>query len=294
MKNVILLMFVLLNIFNQVNAQELEMTLLVEKNNYLEQEPITALLVLQNISSKEIDVRDFGSEANGASVKLIVQDESSNLINYHGGIVDAVFIEPNYLEPGNTTNTVFFIGRSYGNNDPQTNNGFNVVLLASYIARRFLTEGTYNIYAEYKYRHGNVVKSNVIEINVQKPYSDAQMQVYRELKKAVAQFDSGNLEEYYSILLNIINNYPDNPYTKVAYTQIFINANEKKLDNERIKRLIIDYTEHFGNSIETFLNIYKKLYELKDSEFIIKIMKQLNNEELNKYLLPYRDLYLKE
>lgn len=284
------LIFVLVSIFNQVNAQELEMKLLVEKNDYFEQEPITAILVLQNISSIEIDVREFGSEADGYSVRLIVENKEKEvfkLLNFYTG-AEVAFIIPKFLESGNAINTFIFVSRCYGNNDTRTNNGFNVVLLTPNTKRTFLVEGTYKIYAEYRYRHGNVVKSNVIEINVQKPYSNEQIQVYSELKKAASEFDKGNSLEYHSILLNIIKNYPDNPYTRVAYTQIILAAVYKEFDNELIKRLINDYTTHFGNSYGTYLSIYTHLDRLKDNGLNVNVMDQMSNKEIYKY---YEHLY---
>lgn len=296
MKKLIFLLFVLSNILNQVGAQELEMKLLVEKNNYLEQEPITAIVVLKNISNKAIDVRDFGNVANGANVNLIIENKDKEVLelsNFYKG-VNAIFIKPKLIEPGHTTSTVFFIDRCYGNNDPKHNNGINIVVLAPYFARRFLLEGKYRMYAKYEYRPGNVIQSNVTEINVQKPHSNVQLQVYNELKKAASEFDNGNTEEYYSILLTIIKNYPDNPYTKIAYSQIFNLLNGAKLDNELVKGLINDYTTHFGDSFETYINIYPLLYKLKDNEFINKIIDQMNNKQLYEYLYPYGTLYFNE
>jgi len=227
-------------------AQNIEIILTLEKNNYLECEPIYILAELKNSSSEAIRISSFVSGIGSTSFKAILKNSKGQIIpslnQYPGEIYSRRRIIT--IQPGESAYSPLQILGVFANNSLDDEG----------ISRdnAFLINGDYSIQLQYnctlfdtknKRKKETVYLSNVEAFRITKPYIKEDLISYREISNALAIKTARNFDKYVQKLIDIIENYPTNAYTLLAHDYLSSMSNVVRGINydKYKKKFIMDF-----------------------------------------------------
>jgi len=244
MKNLICasLLFVII-LFNYTSAQELEITLTMDKSDYLKYETIESFSELKNISTKEIFIsRAFDAAVPTSGTEILLFDENGKRIlakgyNFRG---DGYFIGSDLFPNQNLMSLLNFSQLGLGENKPQ---GWEVNLEYTY-----LPVGRYKIQLSYIYVKDKVeqkIYSNTCAFNISEPTED-DLKIFNEIREINRKMFSIPETLYPESVKTIFNNYPSHVYTLSVYENFITTSYQKESDQqEYLLKMIEDHPSSF-------------------------------------------------
>lgn len=282
---IIILIIVSLSVVN--HSQNLEIILSMDKVEYLECEPIYILAEVKNTGNKEISIFPISISNASSGIDLILKDKDERelipLNDYHW--LEHSLMKRITLHPGESAVTIHNINDVFANNEDS--NAPNIA-----IWNLFLVNGSYNLQLRYNYKDFdnttgeysiNEYFSNICEFKIIKPYLEEDLIVYREFLEAKQFHKVRDYNNYSKKLIYILENFPKNNYSLLAYNNLFPLDNiVRNIDyNKYRKKLIIEHP----NSIMIISSVRESLKKdyLFKTEVLNSKMFDLNKKFNNYY-----------
>ncbi len=259
--------------FSNYSFAEIEIKISVDKNEYLEAEPIICNLSFINNS-------DFPDSIDHDKLGLYyikIQSPENKKIIYAGSIGDYIgSIRYRKIDPHGLTGSTFNLLNFFVE---------KIVTLNINSAPGYLSSGSYTI----KYSYANKLTSNEIKININKPI-DSELLVFEKLIKAY-QINDGKPWIMDSILLkkdsyyDIVVNHPESVYWEEAVYRYNQECNWLKFDYTDIY-VNKEFVKRFPNSINIrhiLINLCQSIYLYEGGEPAVNFYLEYLIENYRKY-----------
>jgi len=274
-----LLLFVTI-LFNSSFAQELEITLSIDKTNYLKYETIKAVAELKNISLDDFAItQPFLAESYGSGIEVLLFDSLNNKIparDQHA--LDAYMTRDLELKPNESLITLLHLSRWFGEKIPEGN-----FTGGDY---RTLEPGKYKLQSTYEYIAHNTrqkTNSNIVGFEIIKP-TEKDLNIFSDIRNITSESLGISTEQYLENLSEAINKYPQSSYVLGVYYGFFQSADSATTElKEKMLKMIEDYPSSFV-TLASLLNSKNKGKDfMKLAESQLKEKSELNKTMLEKY-----------
>ena len=244
MKNFIFtVLLIVIILFNYTFAQELEITLTMDKSNYLKYETIISVTELININAKKVFIsRSLQAAVPTSGTEILLFDQNGNRVFAKGFMVRLYgYFEGFDLLPGqNLMSFVNFSKVGLGELNPQ-----GLVVNFEYT---YLPTGNYKIQLSYNYLDDKVerkIYSNTCEFSVSEPTED-DMGILNEIKIINEKLFPTPDTLYPESVKTIFNKYPKHAYTLSVFENFITTPYQKESDQqEYLLKMIEDQPSSF-------------------------------------------------
>jgi len=274
-----LLLFVII-LFNYASAQELEISLVMDKTNYLKYETIKAVAELKNISLDDFAItQPFLAESYGSGIEVILFDSLNNKTpasDQHS--LDDYMTGDLKLKPNESLITLLHLSRWFGERIPGGN-----FAGGDYHS---LEPGTYKLQSTFEYIENNTrhkITSNIVEFEIIKP-TEKELNIFYDIRNISSESLGISTEQYLENLSKAINKYPQSCYVLGVYYSFFLSADTATFElKEKILKMIEDYPSSFVTLASLLISKNKVGDFIKLAESQLKAKSELNKTMLEKY-----------
>jgi len=245
MKNFIFtILLIVIILFNYTSAQELEISLVMDKTNYLKYETIESLAELKNISSQiAIVTEPFNAEISNSGIEILLFDSTGNTMHSIGRTIIHGYLEEQIkLLPKQFLMSFIHVTQS-GFGQSIQGSGTRVALENAY-----LPAGEYKIQLSYTYVSDKVerkIYSNICQFNISKPTED-DLKIINEIREVNGKMFPIPGTKYPESVKTIFNSYPNHVYTLSVYKDFLTTVYQKESDQrEYLLKMIEDHPTSF-------------------------------------------------
>ena len=267
--------------FNYTSSQEIELSLTMDKSNYLKYETIISVTELINFSAKKVFIsRSLQAEVPTSGTEILLFDKNGNRVFAKGFMVHLYgYFEGFDLLPGqNLMSFVNFSKVGLGELNPQ-----DLVVNFEYT---YLPTGNYKIQLSYNYLDDKVerkIYSNTCEFSVSEPNKD-DLEILNEIKIINEKLFPTPDTLYPESVKTIFNKYPNHVYTLSVYANFITTVYQKESDpQEYLWKMIEDHPSSFL-TLRSVIGCRKLTNEFRDNTYArFKAKSELNKTMLEKY-----------
>lgn len=267
--------------FHYTSAQELEITLTMDKSNYLKYETIESIAELKNINIKEVFIsRAFDAAVPTSGTEILLFDENGKRIlakgyNFRG---DGYFVGSDLFPNQNLMSFLNFSQLGLGENKPQ---GWEANLEYTY-----LPVGRYKIQLSYIYVKDKVeqkIYSNTCAFNISEPTED-DPKIFNEIREINGKMFSIPETLYPESVKTIFNKYPKHAYTLSVFENFITTPYQKESDQqEYLLKMIEDQPSSFL-TLRSVIGCPKISEDFRNTASArLKVKSELNKTMLEKY-----------
>lgn len=264
-----------------IPAQNLRLSILIEKNEFIYGEPVYAFATIENKSNTELEISPFTAQARVSSLQIEVYENNLKLTpNW-----DYKFVDVDYLKYSLNSEEILYdmleISGWYGNtkNELVGNSGFGI----NYYAFR---PGKYKIRIEYLSQENNLLYDET-NFEVRSPKTEAELFHNDLFKMSASSFNNELYEDYKNGLLSILNDSSNSIYKALALYHLRIFSMSKENNGNYLtylKRLIIEYPDSFL-TISTIGTQWLLNRESLSTEEILNSLRKSKYYHIYKYFL---------
>ena len=252
MKNILYKTFLIL-IFNFISlfAQDLEISLTMDKSDFLKYEPIDCIAELKNISNNTILITkalDLEYETTGTDILLF--DESGQRVYTQGHLQFSGDVSSGIKLPPGQSLVSFINLTKLGFGDVDNENWIEGPLLRNI----YLTTGKYKIQLSYFYFYGKdkkTIYSNQIDFNVIEP-NTSDIVVYNEIRNTWKEIFNTPKTDMGNAFNKLINKYPKNQYMASIFKYTLGSQYIKGVNKEE---LLLKMIENHPSSFKTLISV---------------------------------------
>lgn len=245
MKNIFfsILFFVIIH-FNFTSAQELEVTLTMDKTNYLKYETIESIAELENISSEiAIVTEPFNAEISNSGIEILLFDSTGNTMRSIRRTIICGYLEEQIkLLPKQFLMSFIHVTQS-GFGQSIQGSGTRVALENAY-----LPAGEYKLQLSYNYfidKLKNTIYSNICKFRIGEP-NESDLDIYNKIKKITEKQFSIPNTLYPESVKPFLDSYPNHIYTLSVYKDFITTVYQKESDQrEYLLKMIEDHPSSF-------------------------------------------------
>jgi len=270
-KNIILLIALILPILN--SAQNLELMLSIEKDEFLIREPITILAELINRENRSINIPDFNDEGGGLNIKLIDLSSGKLLKKNLSPIYAHNVLNINLLPDESAIKAIPIVPIFYG-----TTSEGEILPYFNY-----LLPGKYQIILEYKYKKIKYTQrkyySNQIEFQIKETQNKIDSDLLKSYDSILVLFNTGyprrrvtEYQLYRSNLKNLLKKYQNSNYRHLVFQELI--RNTKSLPNYSFVK------EFYSNYFREYPNNFKILFYLRNEERVKDVINESGTKEV--------------
>lgn len=287
MKTKLFYFFCVFFIQSIILGQGTGINILIDKNEFLYNEPIYAIITLKNISDKIIKIPPYYTQITSPNILIEFEDARGNkLTPKFGENTDIKYIGKNIL-PNETVTDFFPISTIYGMKDNPISGGAYGLDFYS------LPIGKYKLKINYVDKGANIsIVSNIVEISINEMTNDEDKIVFNRLSEIASEYRENLNSQMITNLTNIISDTLDSNFKQFAYGKLIITSylNGDDKFKEYLRELIIKYPDNvytfvilmfFWDSKEIF-NEQLVREKIKSSIYYDSFVHIINNSNLFK------------
>jgi len=280
----VLLIFIIL--FNYTSAQELEITLTMDKSNYLKYETIESIAELKNVSTKEVFIsRTFEAAVPTSGTEILLFDENGKRVLAKGYQFRAHGYFIGFDLFPNQTLVSFLNFSQLGLGEIALKDELVMPGMVAF-EYTFLPVGRYKIQLSYTYLSGKVERkifSNICEFSISEPTED-DLIIFNEIREINGKMFSIPETKYPESVKTIFNKYPNHVYTLAVYENFITTVYQKESDQqEYLLKMIEDHPSSFL-TLRSVIGCRKLTNEFRDDTYArFKAKSELNKTILEKY-----------
>ncbi|MDP3149022.1 MAG: hypothetical protein Q8N83_07815 [Ignavibacteria bacterium] len=269
-------------LFNSSFAQELEITLTLDKTNYLKFETIESIAELKNISSQIVIVTEpFNAEIANSGIEILLLDSTGNTMRSIGRTIIHGYLEEQIkLLPEQCLVSFIHVTQS-GFGQSIQGGGTRVALENSY-----LPAGEYKLQLSYNYfidKLKNTIYSNIYKFIISEP-NESDLDIFNKIKKITEKQFSLPKTLYPESVKTIFNKYPNHVYTLSVYENFITTSYQKESDQqEYLLKMIEDQPSSFL-TLRSVIGCPKISEDFRNTASArLKVKSELNKTMLEKY-----------
>lgn len=280
MKVIILFIVSTLFLFQNVAANNLELRVQIDKENFLKGEPIWVKVTMQNIGIQNEEVTVLGRSILNLALHFEITDSKNNKYFFKGATASMPYLPTAILKPKEIIYEYYDLLESYG----------ELLVPPFRGVRHYLENDIYTLSAELS-MSGDKIYSNKISFSVKEPVKE-ELTAYELFKEGFITWLAKKEDlQAIDIFRRLVNNYPNSVYAELSFNylracfDIGIHDYLKAIDAG--EELIRKYPKsHFsGEMITSFPILYRRLGKIdKTKEKLMELSKEYGdvNPEIKK------------